>query len=174
MAEAGILSVTVGQTVPDAVLLVSAYGAASEAGAALAAALGCTPAAPNRWTGGSGVVMASAGAGRWTVIGQGQAGASLAGRVEAAMADRAAVVDLTHAREVFTLAGGAARDVIAKGCTADLRASVLGPGAALATAIGKIGVTILAHEGERFDILVPASYASFFAEWLEVASREFA
>jgi sarcosine oxidase subunit gamma len=158
---------------PEALLHIAAYRG-GDPGTALAAALACSLPAPNRWIGGPHGLLASTGTGRWLVVGQGEAEPALLERVEAAVAERAAVVDLTHAREVFALQDEGARTVLSKGCTADLRPSSFGPGGAIVTPIGKIGVTILAHDGERFDVQVPSSYADFFAEWLAVASREFA
>ncbi len=167
------MRVAVTRSAPEAVLLVSAYRGTPGAGEALAAALGCTLPTANRWTGGAGVQLVSAGRDRWLVVGQGEAEAALSERIEAAVGDRAAVVDLTHARELFGLQGGEARTVLSKGCTADLRLTTLGPGSAIVTAIGKIGATIMVHEGERFDIHVPSSFADFFAEWLEAAGGAF-
>ena len=172
MADADAMArVAVTREAPEALLLVSAHRSASGAGEALSAALGCALPPANRWTGGAGVQLVSAGLDRWFVVGQGEAEPGLAERVEAAVADQAAVVDLTHAREVFNLSGNGVRTVLSKGCTADLRPASFGSGGAMVTAIGKIGVTIVAHDGGRFDIHVPSSYADFFAEWLETASR---
>lgn len=172
MAEAdAVAKVAVTRASPEALLLVSAHREASGAGEALAAALGCAVPSANRWTGGAGVQLVSGGVDRWFVIGQGEAEPALAERVEAAVADHAAVVDLTHAREIFGLSGDGARTILSQGCTADLRPASFGPGGAMVTAIGKIGVTIVAHDGGRFDIHVPSSYADFFAEWLETAIR---
>jgi sarcosine oxidase subunit gamma len=165
-------SLSVRRAPPEVLLQVAAYRG-GEAGVALAEALACALPAQNRWIGGPHGLLASTGNGRWLVVGQGEAEPALLERVEAAVADRAAVVDLTHAREVFSLTGEGARTVLFKGCTADLRPSSFGPAGAIATAIGKIGATILAHDGERFDVQVPSSYADFFGEWLAVASREF-
>jgi sarcosine oxidase subunit gamma len=161
------------RSAPEAVLLVSAHRGTTGGGEALATALGCALPAASRWTAGAGVHLVSAGIDRWFVVGQGEAEPALVERIEAAVGDRAAVIDLTHAREVFGLSGDGARIVLSKGCTADLRPASFGAGGAMVTAIGKIGVTIIAHEGERFDIHVPSSYADFFAEWLEAAGGAF-
>ncbi|WP_239510165.1 sarcosine oxidase subunit gamma family protein, partial [Klebsiella pneumoniae] len=75
-------------------------------------------------------------------------------RLEAALGAQAAVVDLGHGRVVFALEGPGARVVLAKGCTVDLRPSRLGAGAAIATAFGKLAVTILVRADERFEIFV--------------------
>lgn len=167
------IRVAMTRSVPEALLLVSAYRAGSGAGEVLAAALGCAVPAANRWTGGAGVQLISAGIGRWLVVGQGEAEPAFAERIATAVVDRAAVVDLSHARELFRLQGTEVRTVLSKGCTADIRPGPFSGGGAIATAIGRIGVTIAAHEGECFDIYVPSSYADFFAEWLDVAMREF-
>ncbi len=171
MAEAAAAhAVSISRTAPAVLIQVAAYRG-SDAGTALAAALECALPAPNRWIGGPHGLLVSTGTGRWLVVGQGEAEPALVERVEAALAERAAVVDLTQAREVFSLEGRDARSVLSKGCNADLRPASFGPGGAIVTAVAKIGVTIIAREGECFDIQVPSSYADFFGEWLAVAVR---
>ncbi|MBN8944639.1 MAG: hypothetical protein J0H01_34360 [Rhizobiales bacterium] len=180
MAEPGqahrILSgegLTIERIAPAGLALVSGFGG-GDAGKALAGALGCAEPKANRWTETDDHVVASIGAGRWMVSGEGEAAGTLATRLEAALAGQAAVVDLSHGRVVFVLEGPGARVVLAKGCTADLRPSRLGVGAAIVTALGKLAVTILVRADERFEIHVASSYAEHVEEWFAAATREFA
>lgn len=158
---------------PAALAQVSGFGGTGTAGI-LAGLLGCAEPAPNRWTETDDHVLARVGAGRWMVSGEGPMAATLLERLEAALGGQAAVVDLSHGRVVFVLEGPGARVVLAKGCTVDLRASRLGAGAAIVTAFGKLAVTILVREDERFEIYVASSYADHVEEWLAAATREFA
>jgi sarcosine oxidase, subunit gamma len=83
----------------------------------------------------------------------------------------AAVTDVSDARAVIRLAGTAARDVLAKGCTLDLHPRVFGPGQVAQSTLAKADVILyqVASDDLTFDIHVGRSFAEYLWLWLEDA-----
>src|SRR3954463_10756930 len=85
----------------------------------------------------------------------------------------AALVEQSHGRAGFRLAGPAARAVLAKGCRIDLHPRVFG--------VGRVASTVIAHGNallhqvgpEAFEIFVFSTLADHMADWLEAARAEF-
>jgi methylglutamate dehydrogenase subunit D len=92
----------------------------------------------------------------------------------AALAGRAALTDLSHARTVLRLGGPAGRSVLAKLCRIDLHPSALPPGRVAQTALGQVPVLIHAlDDGSGFDLYLPRSLAVSAAASLIDAAEEF-
>ena len=77
-----------------------------------------------------------------------------------ALAGRAALTDLSHARSVLRLAGPASREVLAGLCRIDLHPQALPAGRVVQTAVGQVAALIHAVDDEPcFDLYLPRSLA---------------
>lgn len=82
-----------------------------------------------------------------------------------------ALSELSHARTVFRIAAGPARDILAKDCPLDLRPSTFTLGHCAQSIL--VGVGILVHylgDGTHIDIYVARSYGRFIHAWLQDAA----
>src|SRR5262245_9803816 len=95
-------------------------------------------------------------------------------KVTPALADLAACVDQTHGHTTLRLSGAPCRDVLAKGCRIDLHERVFGPGRTAVTPIAHVAAVL--HQVDAaptFDLIVPATLAQSFLEWLLASAAEF-
>ena len=84
--------------------------------------------------------------------------------VKRACEEAGSVVDQTQGRAVLHLAGGAAREVLGRICRIDLHPRAFGAGCVAATALAELhGLLYQRDDGPSFELLVPASYAGWFA-----------
>lgn len=117
----------------------------------------------------------------WLVVSQmkpetlvdGVAGGS-GGLRAAARHGHASVVDVSANRTVLELAGPGARDVLEKGCPADLHPRSFGDDTAIATTLARVPVLVWKVDANLFRVLPRASYASYVASWLLDAVQELA
>lgn len=93
--------------------------------------------------------------------------------LDAACGTSASIVDLNGGKVVLRLAGGRVRDVLAKGCRVDLHPRAFGPGRCAMTVIGHVK-TVVAQidDAPTFELIVGASFAVSFLDWLERAAEE--
>ena len=84
------------------------------------------------------------------------------------------IVDVTYDYAVFELDGGAARELLAKGCGLDLHPERFPPGSNTRTRLAKIAVHIVCQSTQHFFLYVTRSYANYLGEWLRDAAVEFA
>jgi sarcosine oxidase subunit gamma len=160
---------------PLEIVQVAAYGAPADAAARLSQHLGLAiAAAPNRAVVTGDLTVLWHGPAQWLVVRAKPAEPPLIDALAAAFGETAAVVDLGHARAALRFDGEAARDLLAKGTSIDLRPSRFGPGACALTALGKIGALLHAVTPEAIDVYVHRSYARTFVDWLEHAARDIA
>ena len=83
-------------------------------------------------------------------------------------------VDLSANRTILELSGRHAREVLEKGCRADLHPRVFPVGVAIATQLAQAAL-ILQRSGENtFRLLPRASFADYTVQWLLDAMREYA
>lgn len=85
-----------------------------------------------------------------------------------------AVVDQSHGKSVLRIAGVNAPAVLAKGCRIDLHPRVFGSGGTAVTPIARINCVL--HQVDAvptFDLILPATLARAFLEWLEMSAAEF-
>lgn len=98
----------------------------------------------------------------------------LAARLVGICGATAAVVDQSHGRCVFTLAGAQSRAVLARLCRIDLHPRAFGPGQVAATLLaGLSGVLHQVDDGPGYELIVASSYARAFAELLCEAAGQF-
>jgi len=91
-----------------------------------------------------------------------------------ALTGLAACVDQSHGKTTLRLSGSPCRDVLAKGCRLDLHPRMFGPGSTAVTPIAH--VTTVLHQVDAapaFDLIVPATLAQSFLDWLMVSAAEF-
>jgi sarcosine oxidase subunit gamma len=90
---------------------------------------------------------------------------ALARSVKEACGASGSVVDQTHGRAVLHLSGGKARDVLARICRVDLHPRAFRTGCVAATAVAELACLLHQRDdGPSFELVVPASYAGWFAE----------
>lgn len=101
--------------------------------------------------------------------------------LRAAAAAPVSVVDVSASRTVISVAGPAARDVLAHGCSLDLDPARFTPGSCAQTRLALANVVLIASSEQtaefvtepRFLILVRASFARYLAAWLLDAATEY-
>ncbi|KAA0977088.1 sarcosine oxidase subunit gamma family protein [Paeniglutamicibacter gangotriensis] len=84
------------------------------------------------------------------------------------------VVDLSANRTVIELSGPSAREVLEKGCPADLHPRSFGAGTAITTVLGPVPVLLWKSAEDTFRLLPRASFADYTARWLLDAMTEYA
>ena len=84
----------------------------------------------------------------------------------------AAAIELSSGLAVLHLAGGAVREVMKRGCRLDLAAAAFPAGAAAASAMAQVAVTLAALPSGLL-LLTPATTARHLCEWLAAAARPF-
>jgi methylglutamate dehydrogenase subunit D len=130
------------------------------------------PAGPHRASTGK-LELLGLGPARWLAITADGALATLEA-VERAGSHCASFIDQTDGLAVLRIGGPRARGAFAKGLPIDLDASVFANNAVAVSAIAHVGVTIWRRDdGHSFEMAVPRSYASAFADWLQESAAEF-
>lgn len=102
----------------------------------------------------------------------------LAGIIDTATIDNlemagALLTDVSHGRAIVRVSGGAARDLLAKGCALDLHPRAFEKGRCAQTSVAKTNILLHYVEESIFDIYVGRSYALYFWEWLTISAWEF-
>ncbi|WP_449278758.1 sarcosine oxidase subunit gamma [Leucobacter sp. GX24907] len=82
-------------------------------------------------------------------------------------------VDLSANRTLLELAGAGARDVLEKGCRADLHTRAFPVGSAIATQLGVVPVILHRAGDEQFRIYPRSSFADYVVHWLIDGMHEF-
>ncbi len=93
-------------------------------------------------------------------------------RWRAALAQTAAVTELSSALTAFIACGADLEEMLARGCRLDLHRRVFPPGSAAATVMVQVPV-VLAALPRGMLLLTPSSTAQHFAEWLVTVARPF-
>lgn len=115
--------------------------------------------------GGRRLIWAQPGA--WHAVADRGAPGVLAADIAAALGAAAMVVDRGHGFAAFRLHGAGARAVLARGCRLDLHPSACPPGFATATLLGPFDATLVHGPADgTFEMLVAATFARAFTEWL--------
>ena len=110
----------------------------------------------------------------WLVVSLLEAGAMVDGLRAAADGGHAAIVDVSANRTVLELAGHGAREVLEKGCPADLHPREFADDAAITTTLARIPVLLWKVDATSFRLLPRASFAPYVATWLLDAMQELA
>lgn len=95
-----------------------------------------------------------------------------------------AITDVTGGNTMLAISGTSADELIRKGCTIDVHASVFGPGQCAQTMMAKTAVLLFEQDDKAasdavanfrdFRIIVRRSFADYLGVWLQDAAREFA
>lgn len=84
----------------------------------------------------------------------------------------ASLIDQTHGRAFFTLAGPASAAALSRLCRLDLHQAAFPPGRVAATLLGPLP-GLLHHHASGYTLIVAASYAASFATMLAEAALPF-
>ncbi len=84
-----------------------------------------------------------------------------------------AVNDVSGGYAVISLSGSQARQVLAKGCTLDLRPRQFTIGRCAQSLLAKADVLLIARSEDEFDIVVQRSVADYLWQWLVDAADEY-
>ena len=106
----------------------------------------------------------------WLVVSKTEVAAELGAATEGG---HAATVDVSANRTVLEVAGPRARDVLEKGCPADLHPRSFPDGTAIMTTLARVPVLLWKVDVDLFRILPRASLAPYVATWLLDAALEF-
>jgi sarcosine oxidase subunit gamma len=112
------------------------------------------------------------GPGQWFAVSESLgADGLLAGLEERFSSTDATVSDLSHARTVLRVSGAAWKDLLAKGCPADIDAMV--PGDCVASLLSHFTVIIHCVTEDSADVYVFRSFGASLWEWLRGGAEEF-
>ncbi len=112
------------------------------------------------------------GPGQWFAVSESlDAGALLAGLEERLSSTDATVSDVSHARTVLRVSGRAWKDLLAKGCPADIDA--MAPGDCVASLLSHFTVIIHCVDDDHADVYVFRSFGASLWEWLKRGAEEF-
>lgn len=111
----------------------------------------------------------------WLVVfGEGERKRVIAELRKALAPRHAALVDLSHARALISVAGPRARQVLQKGCPLDLHPSRFRAGACAQSKFARCQVLLHRSAGApAYDLYVPRSFARYLWAWLEDAAAEY-
>ena len=111
----------------------------------------------------------------WLLTGPDGSAPGTAVLLKAALLDEpGSVVDVSANRTTLELSGGAARDVLEKGCALDLHPRAFAPGSCAQTLVA--GVNVILHQVDQepaYRLLVRGSFAQYLADWLLDAMEEY-
>jgi len=110
----------------------------------------------------------------WLVVSSADSGHLVPDLAKALAADPGAVVDVSANRTTLELGGPFARQVLEKGCPADLHPRSFTPGNAITTTLGPVPVLLWQSAPSTYRILPRTSFADYAARWLLDAMTEFA
>lgn len=133
------------------------------------------PLAANRWHGDDAMAAAWLGPDEWLLVAPEGRASEIEDAVRGARPDDPwlALVDVSHSYTCLVLSGSGARDLLAKGCSCDLRPGSLDEGACIQTVLAKARVLMRVMEGETIEIRVRNSLAAYTAKWLaDAAGRD--
>ncbi len=150
-------------------------GADTALASALEGALGfALPAKPNTSAVAGGVTALWLGPDEWLVVTAEGREARVAAALRQALAGAGAVTEVGDARTVIALAGPRAREVLMKGCSLDLHASVFTPGRCAQSAVARAQAILhLVDKRPEFELYVQRSFAEYLWRWLEDAAAEY-
>ena len=108
------------------------------------------------------------------VFGDGERDRVIADLRKALARRHAALVDLSHASAIISVAGPRAREVLQKGCPLDLHPSRFPAGACARSKFARCHVLLhRPDESPACDLHVPRSFARYLWAWLEDAAAEY-
>ncbi|HZP08599.1 sarcosine oxidase subunit gamma [Methyloceanibacter sp.] len=85
-----------------------------------------------------------------------------------------AVTDVSESRTVITIAGPAARDVLARGISLDLHPRAFGPGQCAQTGMAKANIVLHQVGNEpSYEIYILKSFADYLWRWIGLVAEDF-
>ncbi len=133
------------------------------------------PRAPNTVALGDGVRALWTAPDEWLVVVPGRAAAELIGALEAAGGDElVTAVDHSANRVALELSGPHAADVLAHGCSLDLRDAAFPVGVCAQTLVGRVQVVLERTAPSAYVLRVRPSFATYLVAWLVDAMAEYA
>lgn len=128
--------------------------------------------APLKSTSDNQVTLLWTGPGQWFAVSDALGAEALVTALENRLSGSdATVTDLSHARTVLRIAGGRWRDLLAKGCPADMDA--MAPGDCVASLLSHFTVIIHCVSEDIADVYVFRSFGASLWEWLRGGAAEF-
>jgi sarcosine oxidase, subunit gamma len=128
------------------------------------------PTTPNRrGTGPSGLDVIWLAPDEWLLTGPGDGAMPVSDMEFVVRPLGGTVVDVSAHRTTLELRGPGARDVLASGCSVDLRPRIFEVGHAAQTTLARVDVILTRVAGDTFRILVRASFARYLVDWLKDA-----
>ena len=119
-----------------------------------------------------GTTLLWTGPGQWFAVSESLENHALVAELEERFSSQGATVsDLSHARTVVRIAGPAWRDLLAKGCPADIDA--MSPGGCIASLLSHFTVVIHCVADDCADVYVFRSFGASLWEWLRGGAEEF-
>jgi len=115
------------------------------------------------------------GPNEWWVVASDARRAELIERLRRAFAGgHTAVTDVSESRTTITLAGPAAREVLARGISLDLHPRAFGPGQCAQTGMSKANV-LLHQTDDRpgYEIYILKSFADYLWRWIGLVAEDF-
>jgi len=109
---------------------------------------------------------------RWLLLHPTAANGSHAVVWESAVADNAAVVELSSALTLLRLSGPAVREMLARGCRLDLDPAVFVAGHAAATIMAQVSVILVALSSDML-LVTPSTTARHLSEWIAHTAAPF-
>ena len=123
---------------------------------------------------GAGALLTRLGPDEWRLTAPLSDDGRTAARLASALAGgRGALVNISSASTVITVAGEHAADLLATGTGIDLDPAAFPAGRAARIRIGNAQALVHRKAEDAFELYVPRSYARSFWEWLEERGREF-
>ena len=123
---------------------------------------------------GAGALLTRLGPDEWRLTAPLSDDGRTAARLASALGGgRGALVNISSASTVITVAGEHAADLLATGTGIDLDPAAFPAGRAARTRIGNAQALVHRKAEDAFELHVPRSYARSFWEWLEERGREF-
>lgn len=149
-------------------------GREADLAATIKSALGVDLPPPGRANCGDGAGAIWVQPGSWLLTSPWKEEGALYKKPFAACSGLASVVDQTHGKAVLGVSGKMAREVLSKGCRVDLHPRVFAPGSAAVTPLAHINaVLVQVNDTPAYDLILPATFAETFFEWLEMSAAEY-
>ena len=111
----------------------------------------------------------------WLLMAESSQIAGLSSRLDEKLrGQHAAINDISGGQVTYRVAGGAARRLLAKGCTLDLHPEKFAVGQCAQTGLAKSGALIFPmKDGQGYEIVVRRSFSDYLWQWLLHAGREY-
>jgi sarcosine oxidase, subunit gamma len=115
------------------------------------------------------------GPNEWWIVASDAARAELIERLQQSFAGQhATVTDVSESRTVITIAGPAARDVLARGISLDLHPRAFGPGQCAQTGMSKANIVLHQLDNQpSYEIYILKSFADYLWRWIGLVAEDF-